>query len=208
MAYCKGPEANNLKTKFKNTLKPVNVEAKAPNYGYRWLAPEHRNYLIRGELKRKPGKKPRPLFTLVGELLPRSGWTELPAHVSGVYILFDAAETARYVGMAKDIKGRLGKYFDGNRAEDNEKRQVVTAFSVYAVSTRQRARELESLLIHAMGPQLFLNAQKHRHFGQRPDCKLFEPGTLLLRRRSKFKYVGVETMLDAASEQKGEGSST
>jgi len=199
MAYAQGFDAANLKARFASRLRPVDVERKAPNYGFRWLAPSKSEFLLRGELRRKAGKRPKPLFTLVGELLPRDSWDELPDHLSGVYILFDAAETARYVGMAKDMKDRLRSYFAGYRKEDEEKRQVVTAFSVYAVATRQRARELESLLIHAMGPQLFLNKRKHRDFGHAPDCKLFEPGTLLLKRRSKYKYVGVETMLSAAA---------
>lgn len=200
MAYCTGFEANNLKTRFKTKLKPVDVQKKDTNYGYRWLAPKTGDFLIRGELKRKPGKKPTPLFTLVGELLPRESWQELPEHVSGVYILFDGSETARYVGLAKNVRRRFKTYFTGSNPDDDDKRQVVTAFSVYAVSTRKRARELESLLIHAMGPQLILNDRKHRLFGQRPDCKLFEPGTLLLRRRSSLKYVGVETVIEALAE--------
>jgi hypothetical protein len=195
MAYCTSSDANNLKTRVKAKLKLVDLQRKAPFYGFRWLAPGKDDLLIQGELKRKAGRKASPLFTLVGELLPRDGWIELPERLSGVYILFDAAETARYVGMAKNIKARLRTYFTGNKTDDEDKRQVVSAFSVYAVSTRQRARELESLLIHAMGPQLFLDRRKHRFFAQQPDCKLFEPGTLLLKRRTK--YVGVTTMRDS-----------
>lgn len=84
MAYCSGPDANNLKTRFKVKLKLVDVQRKVPFYGFRWLAPGKSDMLLHGELKRKAGRKATPLFTLVGELLPRESWTELPERLSGV----------------------------------------------------------------------------------------------------------------------------
>jgi len=185
MAYCSGSEANNLKVRFNKKLKVVDVQKKAPRYGLRWLKPDN-SLIVRGEIKSKAGKRASPLFTLVGELLPGDSWPELPTRLSGVYILYDGAETARYVGISKNIRARLGTYFNGDSSIDEDKRAVIVAFSVYAVSTRARAREVESLLIHAMGPQLFLNDQKHRHFGQKPDCQVFEPRTLLLKRQTRY----------------------
>lgn len=197
MAYCTGAEANNLKGRFQKKLAKIDVEGKEPFQGIRWLEPDD-ELITRGEIKIKPGRKPKPLFTVVGELLPRAAWSELPDTISGIYILFDAAETARYVGISNDIKWRLKRYFTETHREDEAKREVITAFSAYGVSSRQRARELESMLIHILGPQLFLNTQKHRYFGEKANYKVFEPGTLLLQRRTKF--VGIQTMLRADQE--------
>jgi GIY-YIG catalytic domain-containing protein len=197
MAYCTGPDANNLKGRFARKLKVVDVQKKAPRYGLRWLKPDGAALITHGEIKSKAGKRASPLFTLVGELLPANSWRELSDRLSGVYILYDASETARYVGISKNIKKRLGTYFIGSHTIDEKKRAVAVAYSVYAVSTRARAREVESLLIHAMGPQLFLNDRKHRYFAQKPDCQVFEPRTLIVKRRTK--YAGVPVNLGDAS---------
>lgn len=97
----------------------------------------------------------------------------------------DSNETARYVGISDDIRERLRAYFSRSVKEDDDKRAVAVAFSVFMVANRKSARELESLLIHVLGPALFLNKQKQRKFGARPDVNVFETGTLVLQRKSK-----------------------
>jgi excinuclease UvrABC nuclease subunit len=116
-------------------------------------------------------------------MLPRSAWEELPKNISGVYVLFDSSETARYVGISNDIRARLGTYFQGNKPEDNRKRQVTVTFSVFMVKNRNHARELESLLVHVFGDALY-NRRKIRRFGVRPNMQDNEAGTLLLKRKS------------------------
>ncbi|HEY1728280.1 MAG TPA: GIY-YIG nuclease family protein [Candidatus Baltobacteraceae bacterium] len=124
-------------------------------------------------------------MSLVGEMLPWESWSELPDNISGVYVLFDSSETARYVGISNNVRERLGTYFQGGVSADDQKRQLTTSFSVFMVAGIKHARELESLLIHVLGPALFLNKAKQRKFSIRPNEKAFEPGTLLLRRKRK-----------------------
>lgn len=162
MAYCNAPDSSNLKHRYQNVLKKVDLEKKDVFLGQRWLKPEPNAKLIIGELKTKPGPKKATLFSIAGELLPRTSWSELPDVISGVYVLFDAAEVARYVGISNNIRKRIETYFTGSHPSDVSKRDMVTAFSVYGVKNRAVARELESLLIHILGPQLILNSQKKK----------------------------------------------
>lgn len=181
--YAKAADAANLKTRFKERLKRRNIETKEMGHGTRWLKPDRDDLLVRGEVKAPKGPRTTSFLTLTGELLPRDSWSELPANISGVYVLFDSSETARYVGISNDVRTRLGKYFAGHLQADDDKRTVAVSFSVFMVSNRKHARELESLLIHVLGPALFLNKRKQRRYGIRPDVKVFEAGTLLLQRR-------------------------
>lgn len=183
--YAKGPSESNLKTRFKKRLIPRNLEKKEPRYGTRWLRPGIDDFLVRGEVKAKQGWRKPSFLTLVGEMLPRESWAELPDNVSGVYVLFDSSETARYVGISDDIRRRLSHYFTLHKPEDDDKRAITTSFSVFMVEHRKQARELESLLIHVLGPALVLNKKKQRRFGVRPGVEDFESGTLLLQRKSK-----------------------
>lgn len=186
MAYCNVADANNLKERFKKRLVPRELDKKEPRRGLRWLRPHESELIVRGEVKRRAGRrKIAPFLSLVGELLPRDAWPEVPKNVSGVYVLFDSSETARYVGISDDIRGRLYSYFQGRKKADEDKRAVTVSFSVFMVANRKNARELESLLIHVLGPALFLNKQKQRRFGARPDANVFEAGTLVLQRTSK-----------------------
>jgi predicted GIY-YIG superfamily endonuclease len=186
VAYCNLADANNLKGRFQKRLVPRELDKKEPRLGLRWLRPGTSDLLVRGEVRRRAGrKKIAPFLSLVGELLPRDAWPELPENISGVYVLFDSSETARYVGISDDIRGRLYAYFNGKRKADEEKRAVTVSFSVFMIANRKNARELESLLIHVLGPALFLNKQKQRRFGAKPDVNVFEAGTLVLQRRSK-----------------------
>ncbi len=188
--HAKGSDANNLRVRFRNRLKKRKMETKESRHGTRWLEPEENDLLIRGEVRARQGRRKPSFLTLVGEMLPREAWRELPDHVAGVYVLFDSSETARYVGIASDVRARLGQYFTGSLEGDNDKRAITASFSVFMVSNRKHARELESLLIHVLGPALFLNKRKQRAFGVRPDAKVFEAGTLVLqRRRSRPTYM-------------------
>lgn len=159
------------------------METKEPAHGTRWLRPSGNELLVRGEVRARRGRRKPSFLTLIGEMLPRESWLELPDHVSGVYVLFDSSETARYVGIASDVRARLRQYFTGRLKDDDDKRAITASFSVFMVSNRKHARELESLLVHVLGPALFLNERKQRAFGVRPDAKVFEAGTLVLQRR-------------------------
>jgi excinuclease UvrABC nuclease subunit len=111
-------------------------------------------------------------------MLPVDATSEVPDRVSGVYVLFDSSETARYVGMSKDCKVRVNQHL-----ADSTTKEVVRFFSVFALKKRHQARELESMLIHSFGPALFLNIRKQRQFGEKPSLTDYEPGTLFLERR-------------------------
>ena len=178
--------APRISPKIGATSLPRELDKKEPRLGLRWLRPSASDLLVKGEVKRRPGrKKIAPFLALVGESLPREAWSEVPENVSGVYVLFDSSETARYVGISENIRERLRSYFTGSLEADDEKRAVAVSFSVFMLANRKTARELESLLIHILGPALFLNKQKQREFGSRPDANVFEAGTLVLQRKSK-----------------------
>jgi hypothetical protein len=135
-----------------------------------------------GELRRgsgHPGNTPG-IFSLIAELLSVESVEDLPSRIAGVYVLMDSARIPRYVGIAKDVRIRIRQHM---RKRDFA--ATVRYLSLYATRTRDHAREVETLLLHFGGAELFLNAQKRRD-PTRGIAKLrhYEAGTLLFLPRA------------------------
>ena len=101
----------------------------------------------------------------------------------GIYVLFDSSATARYVGLASDIKKRLKQHISGASVANRQKQKFTERFSVYALSDGRHARELESVLIRAIGSSL-INDQKNRKLLDiKAKLSVYEPGILILEAR-------------------------
>lgn len=185
MAYIRDPQRkHNVKTAFEKLPNFSKASAKAKSPGILWLEPEGEEFLVRGKIGVGKGRPAGSrLFTLVGEFLRRDTIDDLPSGMTGVYILFDSSATARYVGLASDMKERLKRHMRGKTAADREKQVFTEHYSIFALSDGSHARELESVLIRAIGSSL-INGSKNRNLlNVKANLKIFEPGTLVLTNR-------------------------
>jgi predicted GIY-YIG superfamily endonuclease len=176
-------QTHNIKKAFGN-LPKFKAAAKAKSPGVFWLEPEEGDSLKRGKIGAEKGRPAGSrLFTLVGEFLHRDTIDDLPDGMTGIYVLFDSSATARYVGLSGNLKARLKQHMNGKTKADKEKQAFTERYSVFALSDGSHARELESVLVRAIGSSL-INGSKNRNLlDVTPNLKIFEPGTLVLANR-------------------------
>lgn len=137
-----------------------------------------------GELRRGRGRprKSKALFKAVAEKVPFDALEEVRQKMrdegistTGIYIAHDSMGVARYVGRG-EIFGRL---------KARRKAQVLELvyFSFYVGLDKTHEREIETLLIRAVGPQLYFNTRKKREDIQPGNIRDYEAGTWFFERQ-------------------------
>lgn len=96
---------------------------------------------------------------------------------SGIYIAHDSMGVARYVGR--------GKIFDRLKARKKAQTLELVYFSFYVGLDKTHEREIETLLIRAVGPQLYFNTRKKREDIQPGNVRDYEAGTAFFERQYK-----------------------
>jgi hypothetical protein len=142
----------------------------------------------KGELKPGRGRplKVDPLFRVLGEKIPfdalghverdlRKNHPEVS--LNGIYLAHDSMGQARYVGRGQ-VFGRL-------RARWNAQKLELAYFSFYLVKNKSHEREIETLLIRAVGLQTYFNTRKKREDIQAGSVRDYEPRTLFYERQYK-----------------------
>ena len=134
------------------------------------------------------GAPPKPMFCYVGEKLPfealeatQKKMKEMYGQrvVNGVYIAHDSVGEARYIGRG-DIFGRLKSH---KKKYDLE----LQYFSFYVLKDKKIERQVETILIHAVGVGLLFNTKKIRSANETHDPNDFEEGTVYFHRKGKMK---------------------
>ncbi len=135
-----------------------------------------------GKLKRKRGRpqRTRPLIGAVAEKIPFEALEAVRRHdrtipTTGVYVAHDSMGVARYVGRG-NVFVRLGA---SRRAHPLE----LKYFSFYVGLEPTHEREIETLLIRAVGAQLQFNTRKKRVDIEPGKISDYEAGTLFFERQ-------------------------
>ena len=135
----------------------------------------------RGELRRRPGRPARSLFSVVAEKLPYDSLNSISAAMkehglsrSGVYVAHDSMGTARYIGR--------GWIFPRLRAHYRKYSLILHYYSFYVIPNRSHEREVETLLIRAAGPLLEFNQRKKRSTTSAGSIRDYEAGTVYFQR--------------------------
>ncbi len=139
-----------------------------------------------GELQRGRGRprKSRPLFEAVAEKVPFGalGSVQKQMHTegistTGIYVAHDSMGVARYIGR--------GNIFDRLKARRNAQVLELVYFSFYVGLDKTHEREIETLLIRSVGPQLYFNTRKKREDIQPGNVRDYEAGTRFFERQYK-----------------------
>jgi hypothetical protein len=142
--------------------------------------------VVRGDLQPGRGRpsKVEQLLKVVGEKIP---YETLPAvqkdvllkfaNAKGVYVAHDSMGTPRYIGRG-DIFGKL-------KAIQKKHPLELQYFSFYVVVDKKHEHELETLLIHTVGPLLEFNENKKRTDIEHAKIADFEAGTSFYERQKK-----------------------
>jgi len=141
-----------------------------------------------GELRRGRGRpgKVDPLFRVFGEKIPfgalgaveqdlRKNHPEIT--LNGIYLAHDSMGQVRYVGR--------GQVFPRLRARLNAQKLELAYFSFYLVHNKTHEREIETLLIRAVGAGAYFNTRKKREDIQAGSVRDYEAGTLFYERQYK-----------------------
>jgi hypothetical protein len=139
-----------------------------------------------GQLQRGRGRprQSQALFEVVGEKIPfdaldavRKQMREEELQATGIYVAHDSMGVARYIGR--------GNIFD--RLKSRRKAQVLELvyFSFFVVADKTHERQIETILIRSVGPQLFFNTRKKREDIQAGNVNDYEAGTLFFERQYK-----------------------
>jgi predicted GIY-YIG superfamily endonuclease len=185
MAYLKDPQKKAaIRKAFAELPSLTKASVKAKSSGIQRLPPKQSDLLTHGKIGKGQGRPAGTrLFTVVGEFLWVDSIDELPAGMSGIYVLFDSSATARYVGLTGDIKKRLKQHMSGKSKADKQKQTFTERYSVYALSDGRHARELESILIRAIGSSLINDRKNRKLLDVKAKLGVYEPGTLVLESR-------------------------
>ncbi len=185
MAYLKDPQKRAVIGRaFADLPNLPKSSQKAKSLGVQRLRPKAADLITRGKIGAGQGRPAGTrLFTVVGEFLHIDSIEELPLGMAGIYVLFDSSATARYVGLAGDIKKRLKQHMHGKGAANVQKQTFTERYSIYALSDGRHARELESVLIRAIGSSLINDRKNRKLLDVRPKLGVYEPGTLILEPR-------------------------
>jgi len=97
----------------------------------------NRGKLIKGILENVPAESFDILYSEIEELLRGN---------SGIYVLYNSDEIY-YIGLAKDLKGRLLTHFDRSRHKGKWNK-----FSVYIIKNIDYLKDLETLLLRIVKP--------------------------------------------------------
>ncbi len=145
--------------------------------------------VVSGSLKAPRGRKAHTLFKSFGEKIPFESLSKVENEVKsqlgkyrksvvkGVYVAQDSMTYPRYIGRG-DIFGRL-------KARHEKQRDELRYFSFYVVQSDYHEREIESLLIHIVGPLLTFNQRKKREDIEAPKVTDFEAGTHFIERQKR-----------------------
>jgi hypothetical protein len=139
----------------------------------------------RGRLVPGRGRPPRvrPLFVALGEKLPfgslgdveRDMRKHLGPGLNGIYLAHDSMGQVRYIGR--------GQIFTRLRARRATQQLELTYFSFYIMKNKNHEREVETVLIRAVGLQSYFNQRKKQDTILAGDVRDFEPGTLYYERK-------------------------
>ena len=140
--------------------------------------------VVVGDLVPRPGRPRRvgPLFTAVGEKLPFAALPDVRRRLreegivgKGIYMAHDSMGVVRYVGRG-DIFTRLNTRW-------RKEKLALLYFSFYVVAEDTHEREIETLLIRAVGPTLHFNQRKKRVDIESGNVRDYEAGTLYFERQ-------------------------
>lgn len=140
-----------------------------------------------GELKRKSLGRPhltQHLFKVVGEKLPYDSLNNVKKHlqksgygIQGVYVAHDSMGCPRYIGR--------GNIFQRLSARKSAQPFELEYYSFYVVSDKKHEREIETLLIRAVGFLLEFNSKKKRVGIAPGNINDYEAGTVFYERHVK-----------------------
>ena len=139
-----------------------------------------------GALRRAPGRpvKGDPLFCVVGEKIPFDALGEVERHLrevrpdivpSGIYLAHDSMGQVRYVGR--------GQVFSRLRTRKAAQKLELVYFSFYLGMNKRHEREIETVLIRAVGAQAYFNTRKKREDILAGNLRDYEAGTLFYERQ-------------------------
>jgi predicted GIY-YIG superfamily endonuclease len=185
MAYIRDAQRKaTIRKAFSNLPEFSKSKVKAKSHGIQRLQPEKGDLITRGKIGAGKGRPAGSrLFTVVGEFLHIDSVNELPDGMTGIYVLFDSSATARYVGLTGDIKVRIRQHMTGKSRADRQKQTFTKRYSVYALSDASHARELESVLVRAIGSTLINDRKNRQLLDVKAKLGVYEPGTLILEAR-------------------------
>lgn len=139
-----------------------------------------------GKLQRGRGRprKSKPLFKAVAEKVPFGALVSVQRHMvsedistTGIYVAHDSMGVARYIGR--------GNIFERLKARQKAQVLELAYFSLYVGLDKTHEREIETLLIRCVGPQLYFNTRKKREDIQPGNVRDYEAGTLFFERQYK-----------------------
>jgi hypothetical protein len=139
-----------------------------------------------GELQRGRGRprKSSALFKAVAEKVPfgalegvRKRMLADGIPMTGIYVAHDSMGVARYVGR--------GNIFQRLKARQKAQVLELVYFSFYVGLDKTHEREVETVLIRPVGPQLYFNTRKKRQDIQPGDIRDYEAGTIFFERQYK-----------------------
>lgn len=139
-----------------------------------------------GELQRGRGRprKSKPLFEAIAEKVPFDALDDVRKRVllddistTGIYVAHDSMGVARYIGR--------GNIFERLKARQKAQSLELVYFSFYVGLDKTHEREIETLLIRAVGPQLYFNTRKKREDIQPGNIRDYEAGTRFFERQYK-----------------------
>jgi len=145
--------------------------------------------VVSGYLKPPPGPPAHTLFKSFGEKIPFESLAKVKiavksqlgmykkSVVNGIYIAQDSMTYPRYIGRGNIFSRLKARY----KAQPDE----LKYFSFYVILSDYHEREIESLLIHLLGPLLTFNQRKKREDIEAPKVKDFESGTHFIERQKK-----------------------
>lgn len=148
---------------------------------------EHGPWTVRrGKLVPSVGRPDKVLsiFSVVAEKLPFECLTDIENDMkaegvtrTGIYLAHDSMGMVRYAG--------LGSIFSRLRARKNAKPLELQYFSFYVLPHKKHQRELETLLIRAVGHMLTFNDRKKPPTIETGNIRDYEGGTLFYERQRK-----------------------
>ena len=142
--------------------------------------------VLYGTLKRGRGRPPKgdPLFLVVGEKLPFDSLSAVAADLrdrhpdidpTGIYLAHDSMGQVRYIGR--------GVVFDRLRVRRREQVLELAYFSFYIGMSKAHEREIETVLIRAVGAGAYFNRRKKREDIVAGDVRDYEAGTRFYERQ-------------------------
>jgi hypothetical protein len=136
----------------------------------------------------RPGRgrprKSKALFKAIAEKIPFGALQKVRASLRdagipaiGIYVAHDSMGVARYIGR--------GDIFERLKSRRRAQALELVYFSFYVGFDKTNEREIETLLIRAVGPQLYFNTRKKREDIQPGNVRDYEAGTMFFERQYK-----------------------